>query len=222
MNQRRVGQNRWIRLTPVLGLWVALVFGFTTDASIPPSANGSCSAEAEWGTDIVRSVEDRDRILTMVREHRRRASDSWREHLTDAIYQEAVSAEVDPLLVASIVATESSFKSRVVSRAGAVGLMQLRPFVARDVADRNDVEWSGLETLHSPRLNVRLGIVYYKELVQRFDGDATLALAAYNRGPSRVSGQLRNGTYRAGSYAETVLRLYASLDRDRRETPTRV
>jgi len=218
MKQRRIRVKRWIRGAPILGLWVACALGFTTDASIPPSEFEDRMRQTVSGqpATYVKDAKDRDRILDMVREHRRRASESWREQLTDAIYQEALSAEIDPLFVASIVATESSFKSRVVSRAGAVGLMQLRPFVARDVADRNDVEWSGLETLHSPRLNVRLGIVYYKELVLRFDGNEALALTAYNRGPSRLSGQLKNGTYRSSSYADTVLRLYTALDQDRR------
>ena len=65
--------------------------------------------------------------------------------------------------------------------------MQLRPFVAKDLAQRNSIEWHGRATLNSPETNVRLGILYYKELIDRFNGDERLALAAYNMGPTRVS-----------------------------------
>lgn len=156
-------------------------------------------------------VQDRETILSIVREHRHQANEDWLNTLADVIYQESVEAAVDPLLVASIVAKESSFRSRVVSHAGAVGLMQLRPWVARDVAERFDLEWAGRETLHSPNLNIRLGILYYKELMKRFEGDATKALTAYNYGPTRVSRQLREGSYNASNYAKRVLELYGQL-----------
>ena len=126
-----------------------------------------------------------------------------------------LNVAMDPLMVASIVARESSFRSRVVSRAGAVGLMQLRPFVAEQVAQKSRIEWNGLQTLHSPDHNVRLGILYYKQLLERFDGDAEVALTAYLYGPTRVGRQLSRGTYRGSSYADDILGLYAKLS-DRR------
>lgn len=154
---------------------------------------------------------ERDTILELVREHRRAIDEPSLRHLADTIYAESVDAAVDPLLIAAIVAKESSFDSAVVSHAGAVGLMQLRPFVARDVADRLELEWAGRQTLNSPTLNLRLGIHYYKALVERFEGDADKALTAYNRGPTRVRSELRAGTYSGSRYAREVLRLYRSL-----------
>ena len=155
---------------------------------------------------------ERKTILKMVRKYRQTADERWHQTLTDAIYREAMAVEVDPLMVASIVASESSFQAEVVSHAGAVGLMQLRPWVAEDVARRSNVEWRGTETLHSPDLNVRLGALYFKELVERFDGDEHTALAAYNRGPTRVSRQLRTGTFRGCPYADRILARYESLN----------
>ena len=157
---------------------------------------------------------DHETILSVIRLHRG-SEDARTSTLADAIYRESLQAEIDPLLVTSIVAKESSFRSRVVSRAGAVGLMQLRPWVARDLAERNQLEWNGLDTLHDPSLNVRLGISYYKELVERFDGDEHKALAAYNRGPSRLSHQLRRGTYLGSRYAESILGFYEQLSASR-------
>lgn len=184
-----------------------------------PRTAESLAAESAARTREERS--ERGLILEVVRRHRRSASDPWRRELAEAILQESRHAAVDPLLVAAIVATESSFRSRAVSGSGAVGLMQLRPFVARDVAERFRVEWRGHETLHAPELNVRLGILYFKELVERFDGDRRVALAAYNRGPSRVSRELREGRFRGGRYPDDVLRLYRLLDGRRRASADR-
>jgi len=159
---------------------------------------------------------EREMLRDLVLEHRRSAPLESREHLARVIQQEATSAGVDPLLVAAIVARESSFRSHAVSRVGAVGLMQLRPFVARDLAQRANLDWREGETLRRPRANVRLGVAYYRELIERFDGDASLALAAYHRGPTRVAGELKRGEFAGSRYARGVLELYGELDARRR------
>ncbi|MCP3982049.1 MAG: lytic transglycosylase domain-containing protein [bacterium] len=221
--------SRQIRISKNTPRWIwaanaafALLLGALVIVDTPPAAVAHDSGLLRLGSaPIVTVVESRDgaireTILEMVRSHRRTTSDDWRRTLADAIYEEAVSAEMDPLMVASIVAKESSFKSRIVSSAGAIGLMQLRPWVARDVAQRTDVEWHGRTTLHSPSLNVRLGIQYYKELVDRF-GDDRVALTAYNYGPTRVNRQLRKGTYSGSRYADGILGLYEEMQRRRTE-----
>jgi len=157
------------------------------------------------------SRADRETILRVVRQHRRSASEAWCARLADAVYEEALRADVDPLLVASIVARESSFRSRAVSQAGAVGLMQIRPFVAEDVAASHALDWGGVEMLHDPSINVRLGVSYYKQLLDRFEGDERKALTAYNVGPTRVSLALRAGTFSANRYAREVLDLFEQL-----------
>ena len=172
---------------------------------------------ADSGASINFSFEqvDRQAILALVGEHRADTDTEWRAQVSDAIYDEAMAAGIDPLLVAAIVARESSFRERVVSHAGAVGLMQLRPFVAEDLARQNDLEWKGRETLNRPELNVRLGASYYRQLVVRFDGDAQLALAAYHRGPTRLRRQLERGTFTGSRYASRVMELYEALSAGR-------
>jgi soluble lytic murein transglycosylase len=150
-------------------------------------------------------------IVLLARQHRSALDPERLFVLAETIDREAATAGVDPLLVAAIVATESSFRTRVVSHAGAVGLMQLRPWVARDVARRSDLEWNGFDTLTHPENNVRLGIRYYGELVERFDGDERLALIAYNRGPTRVTRQMSRNGYLPSRYADRVLGLYEDL-----------
>jgi soluble lytic murein transglycosylase-like protein len=190
----------------------------TALATFLPPTGAVCELRAsdrETPASLLSSAVERQAILEIVRAHRRRASDRWHRRLVRAIHQESQAARIDPLMVAAIVAKESSFKSRIVSRSGAIGLMQLRPFVARDLARRSEIAWRGPATLHEPELNVRLGILYYKELMELFEGDPGKALTAYNYGPTRVSRQLRDGTFSGSGYAQSILELYDSLDRRR-------
>ena len=196
------------------GWRISLPWSAQHDAG-PVASAASAEAVLALSAAARREAADRLMILQMVSDYRARSSSPQRQELADAIYRESVAADVDPFLVASIVARESSFRSRAVSRVGAVGLMQLRPFVAKNVAQRSSIEWNGVETLHSPDRNLRLGILYYKELLDRFEGDREMALTAYNYGPTRVSAQVARGTYRGSSYANKIINLYDSLKLER-------
>ncbi len=106
----------------------------------------------------------------------------WRTELTDA----AGRAAIDPLLVAAVVREESSYYPRARSRVGARGLMQLMPDTGRSLAQarRLPVDGSG-EFLDDPSTNLELGSAYLAGLLREF-GDARVAVAAYNAGPTRV------------------------------------
>ena len=197
--------------------WLAsLVLVAWAASAAPLGGPVAASDPTSLVTGDVLVLVEREMLRDLVLEHRRADPLASREHLVRVIQQEAASAGVDPLLVAAIVARESSFRSQAVSSVGAVGLMQLRPFVARDVARRVDLSWREGETLRRPRANVRLGVAYYLELVERFDGDVRLALAAYNRGPTRLAAELRRGEFTGSRYAGRVLELYRELDARRR------
>ena len=211
----RCGTSRDIAAALALIVGIALG-GFLGNALLPLPDTVPLVAHQSEPPAATFPDPDHETIVSVIRQHRGK-SDSRATALADAIYRESLQAEIDPLLVTSIVAKESSFRSQVVSRAGAVGLMQLRPWVAQDVAERFDLEWAGRETLHSPSINVRLGILYYKELMERFEGDAGKALTAYNYGPTRVSRQLREGSFRTSRYAERVLELYDHLSARRQQ-----
>ncbi len=166
-------------------------------------------------THAERSEIIRSKILALAEKHRAPGGRERLRLLADTIYHESLDQRLDPLLVAAMISMESSFRPSVVSDAGAVGLMQLRPFVAKDVAERNELLWSGEISLVEPHQNIRLGVLYYRELVDRFKGDERLALIAYNRGPTRLTSQMRMaGGAVPSSYAENVLRLYRELCED--------
>ncbi len=98
-------------------------------------------------------------------------------HLATAIQEAAQTHGVDPRLVAAIARRESAFNPNAVSRVGACGVMQLMPATAR---------YLGVTNVFDARQNIFGGTRYLRTLLDTFDGDLDLALAAYNAGPGAV------------------------------------
>ncbi|MEM7009027.1 MAG: transglycosylase SLT domain-containing protein [Thermodesulfobacteriota bacterium] len=94
---------------------------------------------------------------------------------------------VDELLVYSIIREESRFQKDAVSPADARGLMQMIPPTARTVARQVGINGFSLSMLTIPRINIEMGIFYFKQVLDQFDGDVELALASYNAGPHRAA-----------------------------------
>ncbi|HEY4592757.1 MAG TPA: transglycosylase SLT domain-containing protein [Thermoanaerobaculia bacterium] len=88
-------------------------------------------------------------------------------------------------IIAGIIRQESAFDPRATSPVGARGLMQLMPDTAREMSHKVGVPYAP-DRLYDPATSVRLGSVYFKELLDRFDGNVELALASYNGGPNRI------------------------------------
>jgi len=93
---------------------------------------------------------------------------------------------LDPYLMSALIAQESTFTADVRSSANAYGLMQLLPSTGRRYAQRLRLRPFSTASLTRPETNIRLGMTYFKDLVDRFGG-AHFALASYNAGESRVS-----------------------------------
>jgi hypothetical protein len=100
------------------------------------------------------------------------------EHLLrPTIFRIAHRHRVDPAMVQAIIMAESSFNPNVVSKRGAIGLMQLMPNTAKSL---------GIEDPLNPEHNITGGVLYFKKLLKEFHGDVKLALAAYNAGTRKV------------------------------------
>ncbi len=89
----------------------------------------------------------------------------------------ALKYRLDPALIRAVVKAESDYDPKAVSSAGALGLMQLMPGTAQDLAVHNPFD---------PEENVRGGVQYLRYLLDRFNGDTSLALAAYHAGEQNV------------------------------------
>ena len=102
---------------------------------------------------------------------------------------------LDPYLVAALIRQESEFNPNAVSRANAVGLMQLLPKVGKSVAKQQKLKRFSSTQLFTPAVNLQLGTHYFRSMVDKF-GAFEYALAAYNAGADRVQDWLGQGKYR--------------------------
>lgn len=111
---------------------------------------------------------------------------------------------LDPYLVASLIRQESEFNPNAVSRANAVGLMQLLPKVGKGVAKQEKLKHFSATQLFTPGINLQLGTRYFRSMVDKF-GAFEYALAAYNAGSDRVEDWLGQAKYRdAQEFVESI------------------
>jgi soluble lytic murein transglycosylase-like protein len=100
-----------------------------------------------------------------------------RDGIERIVHEAADRHNVDPALVRAVIETESNWNPSAISRKGAVGLMQLMPTTAQRF---------GASDFYTPQQNVEAGVKYLKTLLERYDGNLDLALAAYNAGEGAV------------------------------------
>jgi soluble lytic murein transglycosylase len=105
---------------------------------------------------------------------------------TAIIRQQAQANQLDPALVAAVIYAETKFDART-SSAGALGLMQILPSTARYLAHLSGGTTFRVSDLAEPRVNIAYGSYYLRYLFNLYDGDETLALAAYNAGATNVN-----------------------------------
>ncbi len=164
-------------------MWAAVVLAPTTltretAPELAPEADGLPPQLSE----TFRQIDDRlaERLPALSVEERGR--------LAAAIVGESDEAQLDPLLVLAVIEVESRFDTDALSGAGAQGLMQLRePTLRRELLRQ------GLDgDLRDPVSNVRAGVRYLRRLMDAFPRE-DVALMAYNAGPNRILGYLRDG-----------------------------
>jgi soluble lytic murein transglycosylase-like protein len=106
-----------------------------------------------------------------------RAMNIDRDGVESLVREAAERHHVDPALVRAVIETESNWNPGAVSRKGALGLMQLIPTTAQRF---------GVNDVFNPKQNVDAGVHYLKTLLDRYNGNLDLALAAYNAGEGSV------------------------------------
>ena len=93
------------------------------------------------------------------------------------VYKYSNELNIDPLLTLAIIKTESNFKEDTVSRSGAIGLMQLMDNTAKEQANKLNIEYTK-EMLNNPEYNIKIGLSYFDNLLDQFNGNYILAFAA--------------------------------------------
>lgn len=160
--------------------------------------------------DLVHVIRENPKSFELFRRHVDPGVE--RDFVRDLPYGAEIEATadrhgLDGLLLAALVEVESRFLPDVISPVGAVGLTQVMPSTAR---------WMGAgDDLTDPDLNLDVGAAYLARMLERFEGDIPLALAAYNAGPAAVARYGNIPPYReTRDYVRKVLRIYARHNRE--------
>jgi soluble lytic murein transglycosylase len=105
----------------------------------------------------------------------------------DIIRQQAADKGLDPALIAAVIYEESRFRDQT-SHAGARGLMQITPATAEYIARRSGGTRFVPADLATPQINIAYGSYFLRHLIDHYDGNEKLAVAAYNAGLTNVDG----------------------------------
>lgn len=120
------------------------------------------------------------------------------------VYNYSKELEIDPMLTFAIIKTESNFDKNVVSKSGAIGLMQLMESTAKEQAQKLNIEYSK-EKLFNPETNLKIGLNYFNTLLDYYNQNYILAFAAYNAGLGNVQKWIDEGIIKKdGSDIENI------------------
>jgi soluble lytic murein transglycosylase-like protein len=215
---------RYFRLVSVLalgaGVWLlaAPLDSAAPDQVTPPPSGAQLSLDlalVEWLTNSWNSRQTHysAQISSVAVAHTTRAFELFPRNaqptprkalsvpFAAAIHTAAERYRLDSQLLAAIVEAESGFDARVVSPAGALGLMQVMP----DIAGEHGGD------PFDPAVNLDVGARYFSRLLQQFDGNLEMALAAYNAGPNTVQRYGRVPPYReTQAFVRKVLSIYGT------------
>lgn len=191
-----LGQGTVALLALVGGIWVADLGG-TPDSR--PVATRLAAREASARAPF-RRVRSEPTTVELAARFRLQGYDVPAE-LAETIAAAAQRHGIGREVAFGLVRTESGFRNHATSRVGAVGLAQLMPRTAAWIKPGTTVR-----QLRDPAHNVEVGFTYLRTLIDRYDGDVSMALLAYNRGPGTVDRIVKRGGNPDNGYADAVMK----------------
>ena len=130
---------------------------------------------------------------------------AWPTPFADLFREVAESGiHVEPGLVYAVMREESGYRPEVVSVSGARGLLQIMPETGERLALRESLADFSPDDLFIPSINIQLGSAYLEQLMTRFDGRRSAAIASYNAGPEAVSDWLAAGPLADDEWVEAI------------------
>jgi soluble lytic murein transglycosylase len=201
---------RWVTLASI-ALNVLLLQAITHDRSQLTDIRSEAATYRSTIADLEaerESLEVELAVINVLDSHRLRVQPGVRQQIAQTIVDAANRYDLPPELILAVIFTESAFDIDAESEVGALGLMQLMPTTASQLAGELEVEWRGRQLLTDPQVNILLGSFYLRKLIHRFD-DIDKALAAYNVGPNRLRTMMARSGYVPKSYATKVRRVLA-------------
>lgn len=152
--------------------------------SFTDSFHEFCIEELEiMSLDIVEY--ERNAVMDIMTRYRYSLINTNINELTDLIVNISKKHEISPKFIASVISIESSFNSYAVSHMNARGLMQITPETGIYLNNKYRLTNSHKINLFDDELNIELGVLYIRELLERY-GNTNKAMAAYNFGPGRI------------------------------------
>ncbi len=182
-------------LTHTLTLVLMLVLGFMVGSryqTVMDNADGLHNLVAVQKGKIAELRDSNAHLATVVRlrelleDNRVRLPRASVEAMATRMDQVSRKYGVSSDVIFAVIQAESSFDPMALSDRGAVGLMQLLPSTAREVAQELNIRWTDDSVLWDPLTNIEMGTYYLRTLISRFN-NVEVALAAYNHGPNRIA-----------------------------------
>jgi soluble lytic murein transglycosylase len=124
-------------------------------------------------------------IVSYVKDENESLNDSELKTIAEIVFDESSKKKVDYRLILAIMKVESNFRQGAVSRKGARGLLQVKPSLAKYIAQDVGVTWGGDATLDEPEKNIKIGVHFFSQLIEDFES-INMALHAYHVGPTRL------------------------------------
>ena len=117
----------------------------------------------------------------------------YKQEYSEYVNKYAEINRIDPMWIYAIIKVESNFNKEAISSSGAKGLMQLMDNTALDIAKELNIDNFKVDMLYNPEINIMFGTKYFDSLLQKYNKNYYLAIAAYNGGTGNVDDWIKKG-----------------------------